>query len=729
MPILNRLVLWALALLLTVPTAWAQDTDAPAPRPRIGLVLSGGAARGLAHIGVIEVLEEVGIPIDLITGTSMGGLVGGLYAAGMSTRELRDLAASQDWSAVFGDRVDRRLYSPDRRAYNEYALISVPIVQGRLGLPGGVIRGDRILRLLQRQTWHLQPVADFTALPIPFITVGTDLESGAAVPLTSGNLAEALRATMAIPGVFEPVEIDGQLLVDGGVVRNLPAEEARGLGAEILICSDVSNPLERAETLRSVGSILMQTITLQLETTMEPQRALCDVILRPDVSGLSIADFASVDSWIERGRAAVETSLTEILEFVPRGRPRVLASTVRGLDLADGISISHIQLEGAPHEDAARVIDRALSLSVPARITGSEVDAAVARLYATNLFSRISYRLDTAGGDTTLVVSVTEGADDRLGVGLRYDDHRNTALLFTASVHNWLSYGSATHLSVRLGEETQFAARYFSGRDVVSAYGLGATAQFTRARFALRDEGRPTTFVEPDIMTLTGIVGRSLSRTTVSGLQFGFERVDSGRGAENDGMPRQATYYMVGGLIWRDSFDRVDFPTHGITMRVQAEWGDHTLKRVPAYSRQLLDIEQILRLGEGSVLRARAIVGGGSGTEIPIHHHFFLGGAYPSTVFAEVQPAFWGLRPQERRGRSVQVLRLAVQRELREEIFLTVGGNIGNTFDEWTLPRNYLFGWGLALGAATLLGPVEVTLHGRSLRRWPRLDLNVGFIF
>ena len=254
-----------------------------APRPRVGVVLSGGSAKGFAHIGVLRVLEEAGIRADVVTGTSMGSLVGGLYAIGYGPDALHQIATGQQWDLLFSDPAGPAFVGPTGRAIENQTVISFPLVGGRVRLPSGLVAGQQISRLLSRLTWPVHGIDDFRLLPIPFAAVATDIETGEAVTLDHGSLAMAMRASLSLPGVFRPVTIDGRLLVDGGIARNLPSEEAKALGADILICSDVSEPPVDAVNLRSLFDVLMQTITFQMEASTAEQRSLCDVLIRPDI--------------------------------------------------------------------------------------------------------------------------------------------------------------------------------------------------------------------------------------------------------------------------------------------------------------------------------------------------------------------------------------------------------------------------------------------------------------
>ncbi|MGD8698881.1 MAG: patatin-like phospholipase family protein, partial [Gemmatimonadales bacterium] len=292
-----------------------QDSASVAESPgrKLGLVLSGGSARGFAHIGVIRVLDRAGLEFDVVTGTSMGSIIGALHATGYSPGLMLHVAASADWDELFDDNALRQNLPLERKAEVDRLVFTVPIRRGRPTLPGGFIAGQRIGQFFALLTWQAHPVRDFRALPIDFAAVATDAETGEAVRLQEGYLPEALRASSAIPSVFAPVEIDGRLLTDGGVSRNLPAEDARALGADFLVCSDVSKPLMPADSLNNLLAVLDQTIGYRgWESTLR-QRQLCDVLILPDITGLSSTAFDKAEAWAARGDSAARAALAELV--------------------------------------------------------------------------------------------------------------------------------------------------------------------------------------------------------------------------------------------------------------------------------------------------------------------------------------------------------------------------------------------------------------------------------
>jgi NTE family protein len=716
---------------LTLPglAAALQDTTTTPARPRIGLVLSGGSAKGFAHIGVLATLEKMGVPIDIVTGTSMGAVLGGFYAIGYTPHELREIAANQDWSTLLGDRSDRQMLVPDRRVVGSRTAVSFPVRGGRVTLPSGVVRGDAIMRLLERVTWRAQAVRDFTQLPLPFAAVATDVETGEAVVLSTGVLAHAMRASMAITGVIQPIRLNGRLLMDGAVARNLPAQDARALGADFLICSDVSGPLLKGDDLRSIIDIVIQTVAFQMAEHNEQQRRLCDVLIQPDVKGLSTFSFEEVDEWITRGEAAAALHTDRL-----RGLAHSAGSTARrhvaARLLPDSVLVSDVVVSGVTATQARNVVTRAVALRVPARLSALSFDRALSRLSATHLFSRATYRIDTTPTDTVAVIEVEAQPQDQIGLGFRFDDHRKAALLFTGTLYNWLQYGSTLDADVRLGEPTQFGVSYLAGRGVVSNFSLGAEARYTRMLLDIFEDGERIADVNTRVATVAGAAARTLSRTTVAGVRVGVEYVDADfRIAESDTAQKRA-YYTAAAQLWRDTFDRSVFPTRGISVRLRSEVGDHSLGGKTSFTQHVLDLEQILPLTRATVLRVRAIAGATRGNDIPVHRAFFLGGALPSPAFPETQPIFWGLKPQERTGRAVQIFRVSAQREILSDVYGTIGVNVGNALERWRFrSADYIAGWGASLGMETPIGPIELTASGRRLDHWPRLSVSLGPLF
>jgi NTE family protein len=301
---------WLYAESVAAPTsAGAPATESAQVRPRICLVLSGGGARGMAHIGVLKVLEELKVPIDCIAGTSMGAVVGGLYASGMTAAQIDATMRSVDWQEAFRDAPPRRDLAFRRKQDDRNFLVRLPLglKHGKILLPKGFIQGQKLQETLRQLTLPFSNSTDFDSLPTPFRAVATDLETGNAVLLDKGDLSIAMRASISAPGLFAPVETQGRLLVDGGLAENLPIDVARQMHADIVIVSDVSFPLQSRSALDSALSISNQMLAILVRKDTDRQRATLstsDILIEPILGSTSSTDFTAASSSIAAGEKA-----------------------------------------------------------------------------------------------------------------------------------------------------------------------------------------------------------------------------------------------------------------------------------------------------------------------------------------------------------------------------------------------------------------------------------------
>jgi NTE family protein len=282
-------------------------------RPKIGLVLSGGGARGVAHVGVIKALEAHQIPIDLIVGSSIGSVIGGLYAAGYSVEELETLVKELDWDDLFRDQTERRnLFLGQKRETDRY-ILTIRFDGWQAYIPTSITQGQKVLSLLSQrlQNTNFQTIYNFNNLKIPFRPVSTDLISGSRIVLEKGDLAEAIYASTAVPLLFSPLDWDGMLLVDGGLKSNLPVDVARDLGMDIIIAVDITSPLEAEENLNLPWQILNQVTTIMMEEAREKQILQADIVVRPDLEGIGNSDFSKVDQIIKSGEQAMTEWVAE----------------------------------------------------------------------------------------------------------------------------------------------------------------------------------------------------------------------------------------------------------------------------------------------------------------------------------------------------------------------------------------------------------------------------------
>ena len=317
-------------------------------RPKIGLVLSGGGAKGFAHIGILKMLDSLQIPIDYIAGTSMGGITGALYAIGYNGLELERLINQNDWEEIFTDEPPRKMLpyfqKRDTGKYQfEFGLKKIIPMP-----PSGLIFGQKISLLFSSLTFPYERITDFDKLPIPFQCVAVDLVTGNQVVLKSGSLAKAMRATMAIPSVFSPVEWGDSLLIDGGFLNNLPVDVVKEMGADIVIAVDVESPLKEREELNSAFDVLNQTITLLGLDYKKKNVEMVDLLIHPDISEFTSADFDNkkIRRIIQKGDEAAQESIEELLALKEKYQLRQIADSSRLDFLTSPPRIYSLQITG-----------------------------------------------------------------------------------------------------------------------------------------------------------------------------------------------------------------------------------------------------------------------------------------------------------------------------------------------------------------------------------------------
>jgi NTE family protein len=375
--------------------------DGDPGRPRIGLVLSGGGARGAAHVGVLKALEEKRVPIDAIVGTSMGAVVGGLYASGMSAAEIEKLTSSIDWQDAFRDRPSRKDLAFRRKQDDRDFPVRLPLglKGGKLLYPRGLIQGQKLNQVLRLQTLPVSQIESFNDLPVPFRAVAADIETGATVVLDHGDLATAMRASMSAPGVFEPVEVDKRVLVDGGLAENLPAEIARTMHVDVLIVSDVSFPLQKRDALVSPLDVSNQMVAILIQRETKRQRATLtdrDVIIEPLLGGMTSFDFRNVGEAITSGEVAARSVTARLDELsVPADEyARYLAR--RSVRERPGPEIDFVKSDERSQR-YAKIIDAAMEPLVGKPLDTSSLEKRITELYGLDLFETVDYRLVSDG--------------------------------------------------------------------------------------------------------------------------------------------------------------------------------------------------------------------------------------------------------------------------------------------------------------------------------------------
>ena len=476
----KQTIISLIATLLLCTTAMAH-TNAPQARKKVGLVLSGGGAKGMAHIGALKVIEQAGIPIDYVVGTSMGSIIGGLYAIGYTPEQMDSLVRVQDWGYLLSDRTPRSDKNMAEREADEKYILSVPFSRISIKeVAGGVIKGQNISNLFNQLTLGYHDSIDFDHLPIPYACVAEDIVTGNEVDFHSGKLATAMRASMAIPGVFTPVRMDSLVLVDGGTINNYPVNVAREMGADIIIGVDVQSNLKSANELEGMGDILGQLVNLMGQDMYEKNLKETNTLIKVDVEGYSAASFSkeAIDTLIRRGEEAATLQL-EALKKLKKEiglRPDYQPKRRAEYNPIKKVFIRNIDFEGIDEEDEVWILKRC-KLKENDFDDIERIEEATTIIRANTNYSSVTYQLEKVSGNVyDLRYILNKKQENRINIGVRYDTEETVSLLINATTHFNTRMPSYASVTARLGE--RFGGRLGYGVEVSPLATLGLSYQF-----------------------------------------------------------------------------------------------------------------------------------------------------------------------------------------------------------------------------------------------------------
>ncbi len=704
-----------------IATAEVDDNDTDGHK--LGLVLSGGGAKGFAHIGVLKVLEEVDMPIDYITGTSMGSVVGGLYAIGYDAEELKDIALETNWNRLFADEVARRNLPLEEKIWDGQFVGSLPIDEEGMRLPTGVMGGHKVTVLLSRLSWSVHQIDDFTELPIPFAAIATDIETGEAVVLDSGYLPEALRASIAIPSIFQPIRIDGKYLVDGGLVRNMPVDDVFDLGADYALGVNVSTQLQSQDQLRDLVSILNQTISIGMLGNIREQEDKADKMLRPDLGDFTIQDFGSVEEIIDIG----EESAREIYDEL-----KAVADSLnekRGEDPTrpekqdiESVVVDEIRVTGLEEISEDRVL-RDFNLPTGEPLMPEDIEEGIDRLYATPFFERITYRLTHDEDKNVLVLNVVEAHHDEFNFGLRYDTRRRASLQFNLAFRNLMMESSSARLTLMLGEKISFDARYFNYPEIGeldTRYGAQTRLNYTRHSTDIFIDQDRDSNVSTDAFFGELMIGPLFSNVALLSTGFRSEYFYQTSAIGDFEFPEGwSLFFSLFGDIWIDTLNRSFFPEYGQSFQYRSDVSLPGIGNTLAFSRHELKWRGYYRLADRWTAGHHIRTGQSYGEDLPLHHQ----------LRAEHYPDAPGFILHQLPGRAFATGHGLLQFEPWNDRFLTVRAGVSNSFDHLTniLEDEPLYlGWALEAGTRTLVGPAKVAVTGSKLNPF-LFEVKIGF--
>ncbi|MTE26239.1 patatin [Winogradskyella sp. ZXX205] len=467
-------------------------------QPKVGLVLSGGGAKGFAHIGALKVIDSLGIKIDYISGTSMGAIIGSLYATGYSGKQLENLFNTIDFDELINDKFPRASKPFYERDNSEKYAVSLPFDRFNISLPSALSRGQSVYNLLYQMMLPVNNVRDFENLPIPFFCIATNIETGESIIMDKGNLAEAVTASGALPSLFQPVIIDDKILIDGGVTNNFPVEELRAKGMDIIIGVDVQDALKDRKSLKSAPEILLQINNFRTINAMKKKASLTDIYIKPDIAEFSVVSFSEGEDIIANGEAAARANIAELLKVK---KQQSTYSEKSKLQLLDSIKINSINFTGNERYTRAYLLGK-LKFKDNEKISYNDFKEGVNNLIATNNFNTLRYYLEPSSNNKgyNLMGEIRESeVSTFLRLGVHYDGLYKSAALANITKKRLLFNNDIASLDIILGDNSRYNFDYFIDKGFYISIGV-------KSRYnSFNKNINPLLALEEDSPLLTGL--------------------------------------------------------------------------------------------------------------------------------------------------------------------------------------------------------------------------------
>ena len=440
--------------------------------PKIGLSLSGGGAKGFTHVGVLKVLDSLGVKVDYISGTSMGAIVGGLYAAGYTGKDIERVVMDTDFYSLITDPKPRQETSFFSKSVDKY-LLTVPLRNGKVSLPSSISTGQRNVYLLKELLKNISNIDDFSKLPIPFMCVGTNIESGRMQIFEKGDLVSSILASSAFPSLLEPVKIGDSIYVDGAMSVNFPSQPLKDKGIDIVIGVDLNQPLAKRENLNSVISIMNQIIDFGIKKETINQYKYTDINIKPDLSGITATSYDNKRQILDSGYVEA-LKYVDILKELPKRKFERIRSSINPI-YSSVYKIDSLAVENATIYKSNYIRGK-MGLTLPSMQTYGSVNKMIDKLYATNNYRFINYDIIQQDNRNYLKLYVTEDeARHFLKFGLHYDEIFKTGLLLNYSAKRLLFRNSNLSMDIVVGDNPRYYFNYFIDNGYIPGFGIYST--------------------------------------------------------------------------------------------------------------------------------------------------------------------------------------------------------------------------------------------------------------
>ena len=705
-------------------------------RPKIGLVLSGGGAKGFAHIGALKVLQEAGIEFDYISGTSMGSIVGGLYAMGYSPQYIDTLVRQANWSVLLLDKIDRRQLTLDEKSYNDRQSLSFPVTKEKVSLPFGIKEGQNVSLLLSRLTSPVYQYKNFSDFQTPFLCIATDISNGKSVVLDKGNLADAMRASMAIPTIFSPVTIDGKLLVDGGLVNNFPAKELAERGCDIIIGIDVQDKTDyKIEDLNSITSIIDRSASFYREALNDTAAKYVDYYIHPDITGYGVGSFSDADSIVLRGEKAAEEHLPELEKLVSylKSFPDY-HQKIRDLQPLSTFVLDSIIIQGNK-EVSSKIIKSVFNFQKGDVVDMEDVNKRVEQLYGSLFFDKVKYSLLPGNNGAILKISVEEAAFGNIGIGLHYDSDYNAGILITSQFRNVLVKNTLLEAAFGLSINPYAYIKYYQNRGLLPSFALKANWLSFSFIDYVNGKDKVGEYRLSDLsldIYMQSVMNKTLSVGGGAQLQFSSLRNNIGFVLDVSNSTFQQSYFNFFAFAKIDRMDHSFFPHRGGKADIQATFvttlftgGNANL----GYKSTVLygEYDKAIPLSPRFTLRPRINAGYTLGSGTYISRIFFLGGL--GAHYLPGMVTFSGLNMAQLKGTYLYAGRIRLQYKFLKKNYIMAtldAGNARSSLSEMSDLQSAAMGYAIGWGYDSFFGPIEFSVMGSNYRGLSAF-INIGF--
>ncbi|WP_410505350.1 patatin-like phospholipase family protein [Flavobacterium sp. JLP] len=710
-------------------------------RPKIGLVLSGGGAKGFAHIGVLKVLEEAGIKIDFIGGTSMGSVIGGLYASGYNASQIDSIFKKTNFDELINDYIPRSSKNFYGKKNDELYAIVLPFSNFKVGIPEALSKGMYNYNLLSSLTRNVRHIRDFNKLPTPFLCIGTNIETGEEVLLNKGNLVQAMMASAAFPSLFTPVEIDGNLLVDGGVVNNYPIQEVRNLGADIIIGVDVQDDLMKRKNLKNATRILVQITNLQSIDKMKSKIKDTDVYIKPDIRDFGVISFDKGEEIIRKGEEAAFAVYEKIKSLVNEDnfykKPKLKLAT-------DTIEIKKINSELLDNYTKEYIRGK-LRFKPGSTITYDDLKTGINNLNATQNFSTISYCLQPDGKQDDLDLVLKENPTQTyLKLGLHYDGLYKSGILLNLTHKKTFLKNDVTSLDVILGDNFRYDLNYYVENGFNISFGFRSRLnQFNRnvttSISNLETQNPNVNLINVDFLDLTNqayfqtiFVQKFLMG---GGLEYKYLKINSPTLSNDENIIDKSNYMSVFGYLKYDSFDNKSFPHSGLyfssDLQTYLASSDYTNKFKP-FSIAKAEVAFAKTLFKRATVKIGADAGFNIGSDSVPFFNFILGGYGYSKI--NNFNYFYGYDFLSIAGNSYIKSTITLDYEIFKKNHVNFSANYANLGDDifgtvdWISMPKYS-GYAVGYGLETIIGPIEIKQSWSPEMSKSFTWFSIGFLF